>query len=161
MAFLHILGRCSTTWAIPPVPPCVNKKCIKLLRRLRQKDFKFDTSLGNTVRPEELRRTSWFSSCSLKNRGFIYFISLFILWYSGLSSKPIPSATPPAFFCDRVFFELGSHDLFALQTTIFLTSASWVARLTGVSHWHPARIVVLDVKSYPKKDVSVYWLWLL
>jgi hypothetical protein len=27
-----------------------------------------------------------------------------------------------------------------LWTIIFLISASWVARITGGSHWHPARL---------------------
>jgi hypothetical protein len=38
------------------------------------------------------------------------------------------------------FFEIGSHELFAqgwLRTMILLISASWVARITGVSYWHP------------------------
>jgi hypothetical protein len=38
--------------------------------------------------------------------------------------------------------EIESHKLFALgwvQTVILLTSASQVARLIGMSHWHPAK----------------------
>jgi hypothetical protein len=37
------------------------------------------------------------------------------------------------------FLEIESHKLFArgwLQTTILLTSASWIARITNVSHQH-------------------------
>jgi hypothetical protein len=40
-----------------------------------------------------------------------------------------------------VFFEIGFQELFAqswLWTMILLSSASWVARITGVSHQHPA-----------------------
>jgi hypothetical protein len=40
------------------------------------------------------------------------------------------------------FFEIGSRELFAwdwLQTVILLISASRVARITGVSHQHPAK----------------------
>jgi hypothetical protein len=39
------------------------------------------------------------------------------------------------------FFEIRSQELFVhvwLQTMVLLTSASWVGRFTGVSHWHPA-----------------------
>jgi hypothetical protein len=38
------------------------------------------------------------------------------------------------------FFEVGSHKLFALGwlwTSTLLISVSWVARITGVSHWCP------------------------
>jgi hypothetical protein len=40
------------------------------------------------------------------------------------------------------FLKIGSSKLFALgwlRTVILLISASWVARVTGVSHWHPAQ----------------------
>jgi hypothetical protein len=39
------------------------------------------------------------------------------------------------------FFEIGSHGTICpiwLQTSILLISASWVARITGVSHWYLA-----------------------
>jgi hypothetical protein len=39
------------------------------------------------------------------------------------------------------FFKIESLKLFAwgcLRTTILLISDSWVARITGMSHWHPA-----------------------
>jgi hypothetical protein len=39
----------------------------------------------------------------------------------------------------NVFFKIGSHALFAqgwLQTVIFLVSASWVARIRGMSYDH-------------------------
>jgi hypothetical protein len=45
-------------------------------------------------------------------------------------------------------FEIGSHELFAwgwLRTTILLISASWVARITGVSHQHLARICFIAI----------------
>jgi hypothetical protein len=49
-------------------------------------------------------------------------------------------ATLPALFCvwycqDRVFQAVCPG---WLQTTIILISASWVTRITGVSHWYPA-----------------------
>jgi hypothetical protein len=40
------------------------------------------------------------------------------------------------------FFEIGSCELFAqgwLQTMILLVSASLVTRITGTSHWCPAK----------------------
>jgi hypothetical protein len=42
-------------------------------------------------------------------------------------------------------FEIGSCELFAqgwLPTVILQMSASWVARITGVSYQHPARIII-------------------
>jgi hypothetical protein len=45
--------------------------------------------------------------------------------------------------CVLGIFEIVSLELFAqgwLQTMILLISASWVAKITGVSHRHPARI---------------------
>jgi hypothetical protein len=41
--------------------------------------------------------------------------------------------------------EIGSHELFAqdrLQTAILLISDSSVARITGVSHWCPACLII-------------------
>jgi hypothetical protein len=36
-----------------------------------------------------------------------------------------------------------------LQTKILLVSASWVARITGVSHYRPATLVI----------VGFWWYW--
>jgi hypothetical protein len=47
---------------------------------------------------------------------------------------------PPTHFLLGIF-KIGSHELLAqdwLQAMIFLISASWVARITGVSHHRPA-----------------------
>jgi hypothetical protein len=32
-----------------------------------------------------------------------------------------------------------------LQTAILLISVSWVARITGVSHWHPVELHILKI----------------
>jgi hypothetical protein len=45
-----------------------------------------------------------------------------------------------------VFFEIGSHELFCLGwlwTAFLLISASWVARIAGISHQHWTLIMVL------------------
>jgi hypothetical protein len=58
------------------------------------------------------------------------------LWYWGLNSGPTPWATPLTVFV-RVFFKIGSLRIICLgwlQTAIFMISASWVDRITGVSH---------------------------
>jgi hypothetical protein len=66
----------------------------------------------------------------------------FFLQYWGLNPGPSPWATPPAlFFCVKGFFwdrVLQTICPGWLWTIIFLISASWVARIIGVSHWHPA-----------------------
>jgi hypothetical protein len=49
-----------------------------------------------------------------------------------LNSGPVPWATPPGFFQDRV----SCPGWF--QSAVFLISASWVARITDMSHQHPA-----------------------
>jgi hypothetical protein len=67
----------------------------------------------------------------------------FFLWYWALNSGPTPWATPPALFSlwrvfpDRVLWTICPG---RLQTMILLISASWVARITTVSHWCPAEI---------------------
>jgi hypothetical protein len=68
-----------------------------------------------------------------------YSIFCFFFWYCGLKLGPTPWATPLALFCESPFgfFKIGSLELFpqaGLQTAILLISASWVARITGVSH---------------------------
>jgi hypothetical protein len=56
-----------------------------------------------------------------------------------LNSGPTPWVTPPALFCEG-FFKIESLELFAqgwLWTTILLISASWVARIIGMSDQCP------------------------
>jgi hypothetical protein len=58
----------------------------------------------------------------------------FLFW--DLNWGPSPWATPPAHFCEG-FFKIGSHGTICLgwlQTAILLISASWVVRITGLSH---------------------------
>jgi hypothetical protein len=68
-----------------------------------------------------------------------FFLSFFFLWYWCLNSGPISPATPPALFLWWVFQDMVSWTICPgwLRTMILLISASWVARITGVSHWHP------------------------
>jgi hypothetical protein len=51
--------------------------------------------------------------------------------------------TPVALFCVGYFQDRVSCTIYLgwLQITILLISASWVARITGVSHWHPTWIL--------------------
>jgi hypothetical protein len=51
-------------------------------------------------------------------------------------------ATPQALFCDGFFWDRVSWTIFhgCLWTTILLISASWVARITGLRHWHLASL---------------------
>jgi hypothetical protein len=55
----------------------------------------------------------------------------FCVWYWCLNSGPTPWATPPALFGDSVSQTIC---LGWLQTAILLMFASWVARITGMSH---------------------------
>jgi hypothetical protein len=65
---------------------------------------------------------------------FLMCLIFFQCW--DLNWGPTPWATPPALFCDRFFWDkvLWTICPGCLQTVILLISASWVARITGVSH---------------------------
>jgi hypothetical protein len=63
-----------------------------------------------------------------------------------LGRNSISWATPAALFVLGIF-EIGSHKLFIwgwLQTLILLISASWIARITDLSHWHPPFLCAED-----------------
>jgi hypothetical protein len=67
------------------------------------------------------------------------------LQYWGLNSGPSPWATPPALFGEE-FFGIGSHELFTwagFEPWSLMISASWVARITGVSCQCPAIILII------------------
>jgi hypothetical protein len=54
------------------------------------------------------------------------------------------------------FFEIGSCKLFAwwwLWTVILPIAVYWVARISGVSHWHPAQIGIFWL--------NIFWHWSL
>jgi hypothetical protein len=54
-------------------------------------------------------------------------------WTQGLHLKPLHQ------LCDRFFWDPVSGTICVgwLHTTVLLISASWVARITGLSHWYP------------------------
>jgi hypothetical protein len=72
---------------------------------------------------------------TLDNRDQSY-LTLLLIKISLSVSGPTPWATPPALFCDGFFQDRVSWTICTswLQTSLFLISASWVARITGVSH---------------------------
>jgi hypothetical protein len=65
------------------------------------------------------------------------YVCIYLLQFWGLNSGPSPRATPPALFCDVLSWEKGLRTVCPSwpQSMILLISASWVARITGVSHW--------------------------
>jgi hypothetical protein len=75
----------------------------------------------------------------------------FFFWYWVLNSGPSPWVTPPTLFLkSEGFFEIGFCGTICLDwlwTVILLISASWVVRITGVSHRH------LDQKYF------LMWSW--
>jgi hypothetical protein len=99
-------------------------------------------SHGNQIKFKLLSRTS-------------SFLFLFFLQYWGLNSGPTPLATLPAFFCDGFFQDRVSWTSCPgwLQTVILLISASWVARITGVSHQLPAEHLPYNVKKLIENSV--------
>jgi hypothetical protein len=84
------------------------------------------------------------------DRSFFFFFFnvcflFFVLRYRGLNSGTIPWATPPALFCEG-FFQDRVLWIFCpgwLWTAIIHISASWVGRITGVSHLCLARYIFL------------------
>jgi hypothetical protein len=62
------------------------------------------------------------------------------LWYWDFNSEPWPWATPPTLYCEEFFQNTVSQTICPgwLQTMILLISASWVARIIGLSHQHLA-----------------------
>jgi hypothetical protein len=45
------------------------------------------------------------------------------------------------------------------QTTILLISASWVARITGMSHWRPAVLGIFEIGSLKRLAQAAFELW--
>jgi hypothetical protein len=77
----------------------------------------------------------------------------FVVW--GLNSGLSPWATLPALFLWRVFWNKVLWIICPVwfQTAILLISTSWVARITGISHWHPPPSWFKKKKN-PQKTVS-------
>jgi hypothetical protein len=72
----------------------------------------------------------------------VFFFFFLVL---GLELRVFPWATPPSLFLWRVFQDRVSWTicLGCLWTKILLISISWVARITGMSHQHPAIVKFL------------------
>jgi hypothetical protein len=71
----------------------------------------------------------------------IYFPRTPFLWYKDLNSGPTPWAILPAPFCEGFFRDRVLWNYICLgwlRTKILLISASWVARITGMSYQHLA-----------------------
>jgi hypothetical protein len=81
----------------------------------------------------------------------------------GLNSGLILWTTPPVLFCEGFCFLIMSQGTICrgwLCTMILLISASWVARITGVSHRHPAQaIFLMPYFNYPfKNKITQMWM---
>jgi hypothetical protein len=97
------------------------------------------------------------------------FFFFFFFQFLGLNSGPIPWATPQALFCDGYFRDRVSWTICSgwLWTLILLICASWIARITGVSHRCRAKSVepfithsqtcYLITALYPSLEAS-YWV---
>jgi hypothetical protein len=83
---------------------------------------------------------AWRNLSQIKLKVCCQLYPFFFLWFWGLNSGPSPWTTPPALFCEE-FFEIGTCVTICLgwlRTVILLIPASWVGRITGVSHRWPA-----------------------
>jgi hypothetical protein len=87
---------------------------------------------------------TWVMHCA----AFFFFFGGTGVWTQGLiftRQALLPLEHSASHFWGMRFFEMGSWELFAwgwFQTKILLISASQVARITGMSHQHPACIVL-------------------
>jgi hypothetical protein len=86
----------------------------------------------------------------------------FVLWYWGLNSGSTPWAILPALFLWRVLWDRVSWTICQgwLWTVILLISASWVARITGMSHHCPANKAFwwLENDSFSYPSLTSLWL---
>jgi hypothetical protein len=82
------------------------------------------------------------TSCS---RRWKFIPSSFFWQYWGLNSRPTPWATPPALFCDGFFQNRVSRTICPswFWTAILLITTSQVARISGVTRWHPGNYALL------------------
>jgi hypothetical protein len=90
-------------------------------------------------------RSSFFHSAScLQHPSHVSIFLFFFLQYWGLNSGPTPWVTPPALlFCEGFFWDMKSFfEIYLANYLPWLASnhnspdlASWVARITGLSHW--------------------------
>jgi hypothetical protein len=102
-------------------------------------------SWDRTWMPTTLSLSSNTTSGEWKVVFFFFFFCSTCVWTQGLHLEPFHQP-----FFMKGFFEIGSHELFAsgwLQTPILLISASWVSRITGMSHRHLAGFIF------------VHWFW--
>jgi hypothetical protein len=79
----------------------------------------------------------------------------FVVLEFELRAYTLSHSTSP--FSWWIFFKIQSIKLFCLgwvQTAILLISASWVARITVVSHWHPAPPTFFDHASISEVYIS-------
>jgi hypothetical protein len=87
-----------------------------------------------------------------------YRIYILIFFFAGLGFKLMAYTLSHSillcegFFWDRVSWTIC---LVWLQTMILLISATWVARITGMSHQYPARMYNLKEVTYTLNSVSV------
>jgi hypothetical protein len=68
--------------------------------------------------------------------GWLFLFFFFLFAVMGLNSGPSPWATPPVLFLRKVFRDSVSWSIYLswFWTVILLISASWVAKIIGVSH---------------------------
>jgi hypothetical protein len=97
-----------------------------------------------------LTKLDWINTCKALRilpgpfydlrKGFMSFFFFLPDW--GLNSGPTPWATPPVLFFDVFFWDRVSWTICPgwLRIAILLISASWIARIIGVSHQHLAHL---------------------
>jgi hypothetical protein len=87
------------------------------------------------------------------DQNYFYFI-LFFLTVLGLEVRAYTLSHSTSPFLGRVG-SCGTTCLGWLWTSILLISASWVARITGASHWHLAFFLKIELSSHCKQQVTI------
>jgi hypothetical protein len=89
-------------------------------------------------------------------QGFAFCHNSFLFMLLAVAEMTGAMPPSPAFFC---WYEISwTFSPGWPQISILLISASQVARITGVSHWHLAKTNLLNVYYYAKTKVYIRWM---
>jgi hypothetical protein len=101
--------------------------------------------LGFELRASHLLHTGIYTAWTTTSSPSFLFYLFFVVLGLELRTFTFSPSTNPT-FCDMVFWDRVSQTVCLdwLWTVILLISASWVGRITGMSHWCPARFYFWD-----------------
>jgi hypothetical protein len=104
----------------------------------------------------------FYTNIIVRVKGGVFVLFCFVLFCLFCFPAGLPWATsPPLFLCAGFFRDRVSQIIFPgwLQTMTLLISASWVPRITAVSHW--SERCVLIVKTIQKATTYLFTEWII